>query len=155
MKEIKSKVLKIRNLPKDKQRVDFISSKPYMFLTTFLAFGILLFAIQLKLAGIVLIGLSVAGFFMMKDKVVTEFYDEYVVFYDEKHLDECYILFWEDVMVWHYLVSKSSLDEIEIILKNDKHVKFQVLSKPKILKYFRKYAHNSVEAEKNEMIKVK
>lgn len=155
MKEIRSKVLKIRNLPKNSERVDFISSKPYMFLTSFLAIGILMFLIQLKFIGVVLTGLSAVGFFVMKDKVVTEFYDEYVVFYDEKKPDECYILFWEDIVVWHYLASKSSLDEIDIVLKNDKHVKFQVLSKTKILKYFRKYAHNSEEAKTNELIKVK
>ena len=84
-----------------------------------------------------------------------EFYDDYVVFYDEKIVDECFIVFWEDILLWRYQACKGSLDEIEIVLKDERHIRFQVFSKSKILKYFRKYAPNSDEIKNREFINVK
>ncbi len=80
--------------------------------------------------------------FCIPNKVVTEFYEEYAVYYYEQEKDECFILFWEDIASWIYYPKMNDLDLIEIELKNHARICFKCLSKHKTMQYFQMFAPN-------------
>ncbi|MFQ7537438.1 MAG: hypothetical protein ACLRL6_08880 [Clostridium sp.] len=51
---VKSKVLKIRNLPTDGRKIDQINAKPYLIIAVFLFIGIALLFTRVYLIGIVI-----------------------------------------------------------------------------------------------------
>ncbi|MDE6476046.1 MAG: hypothetical protein K2L08_04250 [Erysipelotrichaceae bacterium] len=101
-----------------------------------------------------LIGIAIMLIFgyqllFVRNVVMTEFYEEYVVFYMDKKREECFLLFWNDVRSWAYIKKKYELDMIEVILKNDQSVTFKCLSKRKLLKNFMMYV-GDLQIEKEE-----
>lgn len=145
---IRSKNLKIRNLPKGNRRLDQINSKPYVFLGLFLVLGVTLFLCRSYLLGSMFIILFFYNFCFIKNDILIEFYDEYVVFYHyNNRKDECFLLFWQDIEKWQYVHTKKDYDQIEVWLKNGKQVSIQCISQHKTLKYFKRYANANVVQE--------
>lgn len=138
---IRSKNLKIRNLPKGNQRLDQINSKPYLFLGLFLVMGTALLLCKSYLLGSMFIILFFYNFCFVKNDILIEFYNEYAVFYHyNNHKDECFLLFWQDIAKWQYVHTKKDYDEIEVWLKNGRQVCIKCISQHKTLKYFKRYA---------------
>lgn len=138
---IRSKNLKIRNLPKDGRQIDQINSKPYVFLISFLVMGILLMLCKSYLLGTILLALFLYNFCFVKNSVLIRFYEEYVVFYNHANKkDECFLLFWEDIAKWQYVRTRSDFDELQITLKDGKKVTIKCIGKQKTLRYFKRYA---------------
>lgn len=140
---IRSKNLKIRNLPKGHKRLSQINSKPYLFLCLFLILGILLFIIKNYILSVLFLVLFIYNFCFVKNEVLAEFYDDYVIFYQiGKHKDECYLLFWDDVDTWKYVRTKKDYDELQLTLKDHKKVAIPCIGKHKTLRYFKRYIQN-------------
>ena len=138
---VRSKNLKIRNLPKGKKRIDCINSKPFAFFGLCLVMGIILITLcQSYLIGGLFIIVSIYNFFFIKNEVLVEFYEDHAVFYHTtSYKDECYLLFWEDVASWEIHHAKSDYDELTLTLKNDKKVTLKCVSKHKIQRYLKRY----------------
>lgn len=137
---VKSKTLKIRNLPQNEKRLASINSKPYLFIVVFLGVGFYALWKDYYIVGAIVVAIFLFNLFCIPNKVVTEFYEEYAVYYYEQEKDECFILFWEDIACWTYHSKMNDLDMIEIELVNGASICFKCLSKPKTLQYFQKYA---------------
>lgn len=138
---IRSRNLKIRNLPKGNKRIDRINSKPYLFLGLFLVMGAALILCRSYLLGSMFVILFLYNFCFVKNDILIEFYDEYAVFYHyDNRKDECFILFWQDVAKWQYVHTKRDYDEIEVWLKNGRQVTIKCISQHKTLKFFKHYA---------------
>ena len=97
---VKSKVLKIRNLPTDGRKIDQINAKPYLVIAVFLFIGIALLFTRVYLIGIVITFLFLYCLLFVKDVVLIEFYETYAVFYLNNGKEECFLLFWQDVAKW-------------------------------------------------------
>lgn len=136
---VKSKNLKIRNLPQNKKCMACINSKPYLFILFFLCIGGYALWKGYYVVGAIVVAIFLFNLCCIPNKIVTEFYDEYAVYYYEQEKDECFILFWEDIASWMYHSKMNDLDMIEIELVNGASICFKCLSKPKTLKYFQKY----------------
>lgn len=138
---VRSKNLKIRNLPKGRKRIDCINAKPFVLFGICLITGILLLILcNSYLIGTVLVLISLYNFLFIKNEILVEFYEEYAVFYrTTSYKDECFLLFWNDVRDWYIQRAKSNYDEIHISLKNDQKVVLKCVSKHKIQRYFRRF----------------
>lgn len=136
---VKSKILKIRNLPCDGKKLDTISSKPYMFICFLLSLGVLLLCTDYYLIGCIVTIFAAFYLFFVKNIKLIEFYDKYVFFYTNNGSDECFVLFWEDVERWEIVKGKGALDTLEIMLKNHQSVSISCVSGKKIEKYFVTY----------------
>lgn len=139
---VKSKTLKIRNLPQNEKRLACINSKPYLFIVIFLLIGCYALWKEYYIIGTIIVAIFLFNLFCIPNKVVTEFYESYAVYYYEQEKDECFILFWEDIASWIYYPKINDLDMIEIELKNGAGICFKCLSKQKTLQYFQKFVPN-------------
>lgn len=144
MDEIKSKRLLCRNLPKSREVEAKCNSKPVLGLCMFFIIGALLCLTSYWVFGVLIAVLSLLGLFFIKNQVMTEFNKEYVVFYKEGDLEECYLLYWEDIDRWKYQNGKGGLDFIQILLKNGELQTHKIFSKGKMMKYFNRYSPNPV-----------
>lgn len=133
---IKSKILKIRNLPCNETRLDTISSKPYTFICALLALGILLLCSSYYLIGVVVAIFSAYYLVAVKNVKLVEFYEEYAVFYLNNGKDECFVMFWEDVSQWEITGSRMDLDTLCVTLKNHQTISIRCVQRKKIQKYF-------------------
>lgn len=136
---MKSKILKIRNLPTDGKLLDRVTSKPYLFIVFFIVVGVIFLFTPFYLLGIVLCILFLYNLLFVKNITLIEFYDAYVFFYLNNGKDECFVLFWEDILKWNYTQHRNRLDLLQIHLKNNESITMKCLSRKKILKYFHKY----------------
>lgn len=144
---VKSKVLKIRNLPTDGKKIDQINAKPYMLIIVFLLIGVSLLFTRVYLMGIVIALLFLYCLLFVKDVVLIEFYERYAVFYLNNDKDECFLLFWEDIEKWSVTSSRNELDTLNIELKNHQCVSLKCVSRKKVEKYFLLYASAMSESE--------
>lgn len=144
---VKSKVLKIRNLPADGKKIDQINAKPYLVIIVFLLIGISLLFTRVYLIGIVITFLFLYYLLFVKDVVLIEFYETYAVFYLNNDRDECFLLFWEDVAKWTITSSRNDLDVLNIELRNHQCIALKCLSRKKVEKYFMAYANPQQESE--------
>lgn len=133
---IKSKILKIRNLPTNGKKIDQINSKPYMCIIVFLLFGIAMLWTSFYLLGIIITLIFLFYLLFVKDKTLVEFYDQYVIFYLNNGKEECFLLFWEDILHWDITQNRKDLDVLNIILKDNEQIALNCLSRKKIEKYF-------------------
>lgn len=144
---VKSKILKIRNLPTDGKKIDQINAKPYLFIIVFLVIGICLMCTRLYLIGLVITFLFTYYLLFVKDTVLIEFYDSYAVFYLNNGKDECFLLFWEDVRRWSISSNRKDLDLLSIIFRNNETIALKCLSRKKVEKYFQKFTAHDEENE--------
>lgn len=142
MAEIKSKRLLCRNLPENREVAAKCNSKPIMGLCMFFGVGALLCLTSYWIFGLIIAVLSLLGLFFIKNQVMTEFNEEYVVFYKEGDTEGCYLLYWEDIDRWKYQNGKAGLDYIQILLKNGEMHTYKIFSRKKMLKYFNQYSPN-------------
>lgn len=146
---VRSKVLKIRNLPKGQRRVGTINSKPLALFIVLLVLGVLLVAVKKNLfIGIFLIVFSLYNILFIRGDCLVEFYEDFVVFYHiHSNKDECYLLFWEDIAKWQIVRNRKDYDELCIELKNHMTVKIPCVSKLKLERYFKRYAQTEAQED--------
>lgn len=150
--EIRSKKLKTRNLPEPREAIDKINAKPYIFIALFLIIGLYMFFTSSYLWGIFMIAIFLYYLIFVKNKILTEFYEEYIVFYNEKDDDECYIVFYNEVKSWSYEPGRFASDTVEMTFKNGKRVRFDCLSKHKMRRYMGEYV-GEMEKKKSTALK--
>lgn len=139
--EINSKKLKVRNLPAEREVIDQINSKPYIFIIFFLVAGVYLICTKMYLFGFLLTALFLYNLIFIKNQIDTEFYMDYIVFYNKNDREECYILFYKDIKEWRYIRGRFDTDMLEVTFMDNKKVKFSSLSKGKMLKHMRDHAY--------------
>lgn len=144
---VKSKILKIRNLPTDGKKIDQINVKPYSFIIVCLIAGISLMCTSLYLIGFIITFLFLYYLLFVKDVVLIEFYDQYAVFYLNNGKEECFLLFWEDVLRWSITSNRNDLDLLNIVLRNNECIALKCLSRKKVEKYFLRYVNHDPEKE--------
>lgn len=142
---VRSKILKIRNLPIDGKKIGQIKAKPYGFILLFLFMGICLLCTRFYIVGFVITAIFIYYLFFVRDMVLVEFFDRYVVFYLNNGKEECFLLFWEDIEHWNITSSRRDMDVLNIILRNNQTIALKCLGRKKIEKYFNEYASNHHE----------
>ncbi len=142
---VRSKILKIRNLPTDGELIDHINAKPYLFILVYIAIGLALMFTRLYLIGIVITFMFLYYLLFVKDVTLIEFYDKYAIFYLNNGKDECFLLFWEDVEKWSISSSRNDLDVLNIVLRNQESIALKCLGRKKVARYFVTYVSTPCE----------
>ena len=147
---VKSKCLKIRNIPTDGEFLGRINSKPYLFIIVAILIGLALLTTDFYMVGILLCLVFLYCLIFVKNLKLIEFYKEYAVFFLNNGNDECFLLFWQDVSSWNIESHVNDLDILHIQLKNGEEIALKCLSRKKIRKYFNTYAGESNETKNQE-----
>ncbi len=102
---MKSQVIKSRNLPKDYKTYEkMINVKPIGLLIVTLISGVLITFLKpyLAMSGISMIVLSLFCLVVMPDKELCRFTKDYLVLFNRHQKDECTLVYWDEVVSWHY-----------------------------------------------------
>ncbi len=102
---MKSQVIKSRNLPKDYKTYEkMINVKPIGLLIVTLVSGVLITFLKpyLAMSGISMIVLSLFCLVVMPDKELCRFTKDYLVLFNRHQKDECTLVYWDEVVSWHY-----------------------------------------------------
>ena len=99
---MKSKELKTYNLPEDRVVLAYIDAKPTLAIFIIFAFGGILLAYQQYLIGGAIMLMSMGAMFLLPSRKLIEFYSDYLVLYNHANKDVCEMIYYDDVISWHY-----------------------------------------------------
>lgn len=92
-----------------------LDAKPYILLYSMFLFGIIMVLFAKYTFGVSIIFFSAACIIFLPQRVLIEFYDEYMVAYNKASKDDCTLIYYEDVSSWYYKFNVYQ-DSLEIIL---------------------------------------
>ena len=99
---MKSKELKTYNLPEDRVVLSYIDAKPVIAIFIIFALGGILLAYQQYLIGGAMMLMALGAMFLLPSRKLIEFYSDYLVLYNHANKDVCEMIYYEDVVSWHY-----------------------------------------------------
>ena len=102
---MKSQIIRCRNLPKNPKTYEkIINVKPVGLLIVTLIVGVLITILKpyLAMSGISMIVLSLFCLIVMPDRDLCKFTKDYLVLYNRHNRDECSLIYWDEVVSWHY-----------------------------------------------------
>ena len=101
---MKSKEIRVRNLPKDDVPFYVSNVKPTSFLMIAMIAGISFLWIRsyLQVIGVMVIMVSLFSLLMLPDCKLYEIHHDYIVLYNRHDKSECFIIYYEDMVSWHY-----------------------------------------------------
>ena len=141
---MKSKEIRVRNLPKDDVPFYVSNVKPTSFLIIAMIMGICFLWIRsyLQVIGVMVIMVSLFSLLMLPDCKLYEIHQDYIVLYNRHDKSECFIIYYEDMVSWHYEWNPS-IDQLVISLVDGSVEKQEVYAKYRIEKWL-----NSLEPSK-------
>lgn len=126
---MKSKELKVYNLPNDSFFICEICAKPtILFLFIFFVGVISLFFPFPKAYGLITILTALACICFMPRAVMVEFYNDYMVLYNKADKNTCSIIYYNEVSSWYYTWG-TSRDFLVIELQDGNQEKIEAFSK--------------------------
>ena len=138
---MKSKEIRVRNLPKDDVPFYVSNVKPTSFLIIAMIAGISFLWIRsyLQVIGVMVIMVSLFSLLMLPDCKLYEIHQDYIVFYNRHDKSECFIIYYEDIVSWHYEWNPS-FDQLVISLVDGSVEKQEVYAKYRIEKWLNSLA---------------
>ena len=113
---MKSKELKIYNLPANRTVLSSINAKPMGLLITLTALSVIAaFVEETKILGFGLAFVFLAFIAFLPPRVLIEFSEEYMVLYNRADHNDCFLVYYEDVTSWNY-TRGVTYDELSISL---------------------------------------
>ena len=126
---MKSKELKVYNLPNDSFFISEINAKPtILFLLVFFSGIISLFFSFSKVYGIIISLTGLACICFMPRAVLIEFYNDYLILYNKADKNTCTIIYYNEVSSWYYTWG-TSRDFLVIELEDGSQEKIEAFSK--------------------------
>ena len=146
---MKSKEIRVRNLPKDDVPFYVSNVKPTSFLMIAMIAGISFLWIRsyLQVIGVMVIMVSLFSLLMLPDCKLYEIHQDYIVLYNRHDKSECFIIYYEDMVSWHYEWNPST-DQLVISLVDGSVEKQEVYAKYRIEKWLNSLAPGK-QAKKN------
>ena len=146
---MKSKEIRVRNLPKDDVPFYVSNVKPTSFLIIAMITGICFLWIRsyLQVIGVMVIMVSLFSLLMLPDCKLYEIHQDYIVLYNRHDKSECLIIYYEDMVSWHYEWNPS-YDQLVISLVDGSVEKQEVYAKYRIEKWLNSLAPGK-QAKKN------
>lgn len=149
---MKSKVIKVCNLPADFRPVNKISVKPKMALCILIliSLGLIISRTSLSILGGILMAFGIFALLVMPDRKLIEFGPQFLVLFNLKDREECKMIYWDEIMKWEYLHSQNSSDTLKITCV-DGHVEMiECYKKQLISQYFSIYAQGKEMKQKRK-----
>lgn len=138
---MKSKTLKIRNIPAGHVTFFRMNVKPTEFLSAILLVAIFFLFLDAPFPTIGLIACTVVCFALVAtpDRTLLEMNDCFVTFYSPKDSSECSILFWDEILLWQY-VKQRQCDHLKIELINGDVYDSEVYFDRRLIRLMNAYA---------------
>ena len=136
---MRSKELKSYNLDSGKTVIRELSTKPYVGLVTVVIVGIIISFTKLPIvygATLIVVGLMVL--FIFPNRVLVEFFDDFMVLYNRAEKNDCMIIYYDEIVSWWY-VRGISLDELCIELEDGTIEKVNAYSKISFERYMNEF----------------
>lgn len=150
---MQSKVLKIRNIPKNATVIKRVTLKPVFLLSVSIAVSAaILFFTSITVLGVSLLGLTSFFFFILPNHVLIEFTEEFLVLYNRKLKDECTLIYWNEILNYEYQSNSKGADILSITLIDDTVYTIECFSRNSIIMMFNQFAPNK-EIRKNRRLK--
>lgn len=126
---MKSKELKVYNLPKEDLVISQIDAKPNIMFIVIILLGFVSFAFNIPVMyGITMIVVGTVALLYMPKVVMMEFYQDYMILYNRADKDVCVLVYYDDVASWNY-TRGTSRDYLYIELVNGRIEKIEGFSK--------------------------
>lgn len=125
---MRSKQIRTIHIPNDTKPKKVIDAKPYPLFAIAILVGIVLFVCGAYAPGIIVILLVLGFLIFLPTRRLIEFYDEYMVIYNCQSLDECKIVYYDEVSyyIYHWGVNG---DELELGLIDSSIERIECFSK--------------------------
>ena len=138
---MRSQVIRIQNLPSDQIIRHTVHVKPIVLMVVILLVGVAMLFMKpyLLMAALTMILLALFSLFIMPDRKLCEFTDEYLVLYNQPDRSRCYMIYWEDVVSWRY-EWHASYDQLVIGLTDGSSEVQEMYSRLSIQYYMDRYA---------------
>lgn len=128
---MKSKDIKIYNLPADDVCQNFIDSKPgYLLLVIAFVGLILIIPFGLYLYGGCLLIFGLLAYFLTPSNRMIEFYQDYLVLHNKASHSDCMMIYYDEINKWNYKFG-ISYDELVIELTDGRIVELDAFSRVK------------------------
>ncbi len=139
---MKSKELKIYNIPRDGASLLVLTVKPRKQLIFVLSFSLTLIILspEFYMLGLVLAAISLFAIVAMPDRTLVEAYYSMLVVYDSRQIDTCFCVYWEDILNWQY-IKKPDHDKMRIELIDGQIVEFDCFKDKKLMMLMNNLAH--------------
>lgn len=134
---MKSKVIKTCNLP-DEDPVYKLEVKPIPLLVVIIVAGVILLG-RYPSYGLLLLGLGSFALIFLPSITLLEFMHDYVILYNKAAKSDCVMIYYEDILSWHYQKGKTS-DILSIELVDGHKETLECFNYFYIAKYLNFYA---------------
>lgn len=135
---MKSKQLKSYNLSPDRTYNELLDAKPYGLFVALVVVGIL-FLVYLKLtSGAILITISIFSAIVLPSRRLIEFYDDNMIIYNKASRNDCFNIYYSDVISWTYN-QRVTDDDVTFFLKDGTSQSVDAYSKILFEKRLNKY----------------
>ena len=126
---MKSKELKVYNLPGDDLLVSRIDAKPNLIFCIFIILGIISFFFDISFFyGGAMITLSLLAMIFMPKVTLMEFFHDYFVMYNKADKNSCVMIYYDEVASWYYSWS-TNRDYLYVEMEDGTIEKIEAFSK--------------------------
>lgn len=130
---MKSKVLKVRNLPQNEVVIKRIRLKPMLLLSVLTAASVgLLFLSSYTLFAILILIVACFFLFILPNRTLMEFTGSFAVLYNCKSQDECTLIYWDEVMSYEYHSHAKGADVLTFVLTDETVYSIECFSKASV-----------------------
>ncbi|MFV0480002.1 MAG: hypothetical protein ACK5LZ_05480 [Anaerorhabdus sp.] len=150
---MKSKILSIKNIPELPPMINPVNLKPKGVLYMLIVIGFigLWIAPEAYMVSASIITLSLFGLIVYPDCHVIGVSEEYLVLYNQKNRDFCFLAYWDEILFWSY---QRHADKDELIVEMiDHHIeKVSCYSRRKTVQWVQLYAADKEKALRKEKV---
>ena len=138
---MKSQKIRVRNLPETRRVIHKVQVKPTVILSILLFVGLLMMFMKpyLLVAGLTMVLLALFCQFVMPDRVLCEFCDDYMVLYNDHDRTRCNMIYYDEIVAWRYERHRSA-DQLVIQMIDDTTQVQEMYSKNTIRRQMETYA---------------
>ena len=135
-----TKTILIRNIPSDLTITHRINVKPVFFLIGLSVIGIIMMIMRsvYLIPGLVIVLVSLFGLFVMPERNLCSFSEDYLILYNQRDKNYCRMVDWKDIVSWSYEKHKSS-DQLAVVLTDGTTELQDMFSKSRLEKYMNEY----------------
>ncbi len=146
---MKSKTLRIRNIPMEPPVIESICVKPTIFLMGMVVFGAMLAMLHIEwmYLGVLIIGIAIFSLVVLPDRKLLEFTYDFMILYNCKDRELCKIVYWDEILSWQVLW-RAKRDILEIELVDNSVELLDIVAKGRVITFLRTYVKDKERGRK-------
>lgn len=133
---MKSKELKIYNIPREHPPLLTMTIKPrrFLFFLLWVSLFVFCFSTDYSMLGLVVSAISLFALVAMPDRTLLDVYESMLVVYDSRQLDTCFCIWWDELLNWQY-IRRHYTDKLRFELIDGQHIECDIYRSRKLFFY--------------------